>query len=157
MTALLAANPFLESVQRSLNEDVDNTELAVFGISILCFLLVLLVAARFFNQDRSAGREPEVDYLTVLVDLLGLSEEDRRDLCRVATAAGLAQPAAILLTPANFAHAIRHPGLGRPDPALLRRMDDLSRRLFGTTLVQPPEATATQKPSVREHQTVAGV
>jgi hypothetical protein len=137
MTTLLAANPFLESVHRSLNEDVDSTELAVFGISILCFLLVLLVAARLFNQEKTAGREPEVDYLTVLVDLLGLSEEDRRDLRRVAAGAGLAQPAAILLTPANFAHAIGHPGLGRPDPAFVRRMDDLSRRLFGTPLVQP--------------------
>lgn len=137
MIAFASDNPFLDSVRRSLNSGVDNTELAVFALSVLCFLLVLMVAARIFNQEKPVTREPEVDYLTVLVDLLGLSEEDRRDLRRMSVVTGLAQPAAILLTPANFAHAVRHPRLGRSDPAFLRRMDDLSQRLYGERLAPP--------------------
>ena len=63
-------------------------------------------------------------------------EAELRDLRTVAAQAHLTQPAALLLSPANLAHALEAAQARQGDPQLRLRVDELSRRLFGSA---PPK------------------
>lgn len=139
MNTLLANSPLLDSIRHSLTAGPDKTELTILAVSVAVFLIVLVVVARYFNADKPKPPRPKVDYLTLLVDLLGLTEEDRHDLQRMARVIGMEQPAAMLLAPGNLAHAVRHPRLGPPEREFIKRMNDLSQRLFDQPLPPPAE------------------
>ncbi len=131
---LLAANAFLKSIQSALTENDDQSDLAIFGLSVLAFLVVVALVGRYLNPENRRRGNTRVDYLTAAVDMLGLTEQDRRDLLRIARVVELETPATMLLTPANFAAAVHHPETGGRDAELLSRMHDLCRRLFDAPL-----------------------
>lgn len=138
----LATNPLLDSIRDALSSGPQNTETVAFVVGVVAFLLLVMLAARFFGRERGVAAEPQVDYLTLAVDVLGLSESDRRDLQRIARQAGLQQPAAMLLSPANLAHAAASAPEIDSDPELRERLDQLCLRLFETPLPdlqQPPD------------------
>lgn len=133
----LASDALLESIRGALRSGPRSTEVLALLAGLLAFILLLLIVWRVFNRERPAA-EPRVDYLTLAVDLLGLSESDRRDLQRIARRAGLDSPAAMLLSPENLTRAVQLALPAENDPALHERLDDLCRRLFDVPLPQVP-------------------
>ena len=130
----LGGHPLLKSIRDTLTAGPQRAETVGFLIGLAASLLLIIVLAHFFGRERRATAVPRVDYLTLAVDLLGLSESDRRDLRRIARQAGLEQPAAMLLSPANLAHAATPLLRAANDGKLRRRIEQLSARLFDAPL-----------------------
>lgn len=127
---LLAQNALLDSIKNAFSTGPSTTELIGFivGSGLIISLIVLL--ARLHAKSDGRDAEPAVDYLTVAVDVLGLSEADRRLLHKIAARAELRQPAAMLLSPQNFSRAAAPMYRAGLDHAGRRRVEDLCRRLF---------------------------
>jgi hypothetical protein len=98
---------------------------------------LVLLLARSSGQTQGTQVEVRTDYLTLAVDLLELSEGDRRDLQRITRAAELKQPAAVLLSPMNLARAAAAAMNEEPDQELRGRLEQLCRRLFDEPLPDP--------------------
>lgn len=130
-------NPLLESIRRALTEGPQTTETVVFVVSMVTFALLIIVAGRLFAHDRGPAVEPQVDYLTLAVDVLGLSESDRLDLQKVARQAGLEQPVAMLLSPANLARAAAAALAVETRGELRQQLERLCLRLFEVPLPDP--------------------
>lgn len=121
-----------QGFERSATED-NTTAIGVLLIAVgLCGLLGILSQ---ILQRRQTGRS--VDYLGRTARVVGLSRRELRMLRKVAKAARLRQPAAMLLSPANLAHgvALALPPQGKP--RLRQRMDGICRRIFGQPLPAP--------------------
>jgi len=133
MTTLLAGTDVFQSIQRSFATGPRTSDVVTLLVGICVLLLIVLLASRFLNRDdpRPAGRP---DYLTIAVDLLGLSEEVRRDLLYLAERSESEPAVSMLLTPANLAAAAARAGNPDDDPALFQRLNKLSLDLFGTNL-----------------------
>jgi len=137
----LANQALLDSIRDALSSGPDATESMVFGIGLLAFFLLISVAARCLGRERHTSHERRVNYLTLAVDLLGLSEAERRDLETLARLAGFEQPAAIMLSPANLARAVARTAAAPQHDRLHERAEQLCLRLFGSRLPAPePEA-----------------
>lgn len=103
---------------------------AVLGMGLVVVLVIYRVAARN-AAPRVKTRE---DYLTMAVDLLGLTEDERRDLVLLSHAARLPQPVTVLMSPANLGRAVLQSGAR--DAALHHRLEPLCQKLFGVPLTQ---------------------
>ena len=101
---------------------------------VLVVALLLLAARRFFDQERSANQDAQVDYLAVAADTLGLSAADRRVLSQLAERSHAVEPAAMLLTPRNLAAALERATSDARDPDLRAQIDGICQRLFGIEL-----------------------
>jgi len=115
--------------------------LYLLGATLLVILLYTLLKRR---PRRHVARG--TDYMAYGARLLRLDRSELRDLRTVATQACLTQPAALLLSPANLAHALGASQARRNDPQLRQRVDALSIRMFGSPLPkpqQPPTDTAS--------------
>jgi hypothetical protein len=137
LLGLLAKHPLLDSIRDALTSGPRGTETLALVLGLAGLVLVIVIAARLFGSERSRPTDTHVDYLTIAVDVLGLSEEDRRLLQQVARRAGLEQPVAMLLSPQNLAHAAAPTLAVGDDERLRERLDQLSRQLFGTPLPSP--------------------
>lgn len=133
----LATDALLDSIRNAFKTGPQSTETVGFLVGLLAFVVLIVVAWRVFSRERSAADEPQTDYLTLAVDLLGLSESDRRDLQKIAHRAGLDQPSAMLLSPANLARAASPALLEEHDRELRERLGGLCQRLFDTPLPDP--------------------
>ncbi len=133
----LAYNSLLESISRALSAGPERTEVLLFLCGAVGLIFLILLLARMFESESGAEVEPRTDYLTLAVDLLGLSESDRRDLQRIARAAKLTQPAALLLSPMNLARAVALAPETAHDQELRGRLEQLCLRLFDAPLLDP--------------------
>ena len=138
----LADQPLLQSIQQALTSGPDANETIVFAVGLVAFVLLILVAARCFARERRAGSQPQIDYLTLAVDLLGLSERDRHDLETIARLAGLEQPAVMLLSPGNLACSLAAAPPSRIEGPLRERVGQLCMRLFDMPLPAPDGSPA---------------
>ena len=139
---LLASNPLLESISETLNTGPQAVESLLFLSGAVALAILVFLAARFFGRAPSDEMDSRVDYLTLAVDVLGLSESDRRDLRKIARRAQLKRPAAMLLSPANLARAAAVTCEIEDGEELHRRIEQLCVRLFDTPLPgreQPPD------------------
>jgi len=134
----LAVHPLLDSIRDTLTSGPKNAESVAFIVGVVAFVLLVVVAARVFGRERGAAAQHQVDYLTIAVDVLGLSESERRDLQKIARRAGLQQPVAMLLSPANLAQAAAAAEIEH-DPHFRPWLDELCQRLFETPLPDPQE------------------
>jgi hypothetical protein len=141
----VAGQPLLDSIRKALTAGPQTDETVAFLVGVAALVLLVVVSARCFGRPRSTGGKSRVDYLTPAVDVLGLSESDRRDLQRIARRAGLEQPVAMLLSPANLARAAAPTLAAENDDELRRRIEHLCVRLFDTPLPDP-ERLAQRRP-----------
>jgi hypothetical protein len=135
--AVLADSSILESAGRALSAGPERTETLLFASAAGILILIILLLARVFAREPGEDGGPRNDYLTDAVDLLGLSESDRRDLQRIAKLADLAQPAAMLLSPMNLARAAAATPEIRNDRELRRRIERLCLSVFDAPLPDP--------------------
>jgi hypothetical protein len=133
----LANSSILESAGRALSAGPERTETVLFACGAALLILLILLLARLFGRDPSEELESRTDYLTLAVDLLGLSESDRRDLQRIAKNAELKQPVAMLLSPMNLAQGAASTLATENDPELRTRLERLCLWVFDAPL---PEA-----------------
>ncbi|MFQ5804987.1 MAG: hypothetical protein ACE5I3_00905 [Phycisphaerae bacterium] len=133
----LGGQPPLEAIRNALTAGPQTTETMVLLAGLVAVLLLIVLCARYFDPERRAVAEPQPDYLAGAVEVLGLSERDRRDLQRIARQAGLEQPVAMLLSPANLAHAAGPTLNTENDGELRRRIEHLCARLFDVPLPDP--------------------
>jgi hypothetical protein len=137
LTRPLGGHPRLEAIRDALNTGPDRSEIVLLVVGLVAFLLLIVLAPRLFGRARRPAAAQRIDYLTPAVDLLGLSESDRRDLQRIARRAGLTHPAAMLLSPANLAQAAAPLLADDTDGELRRRIEQLCLRLFDAPLPEP--------------------
>jgi hypothetical protein len=126
---------FFEGLRNAVTNTYDPTDAALFWGAAVGLLIVIIIVARACTRREMKAVEPRKDYLPVFVDLLGLTEEDRRMLVRIAGAAQLAEPAAMLLSPQNFARAAAALDVGARETHA-EAIASISQRLFGAAL--PP-------------------
>jgi hypothetical protein len=130
----------LERLGSGFKGEAANNELFVFVVGAVVVLVVLLLALHYLTRKRESKAKARPDYLAAATRILGLTREERANLARLAARARWAHPAAMLLSPANLAHAC-HKGMpAAGDAELYRRVDALCRKLFDQPL---PEATAS--------------
>lgn len=97
-------------------------------------ILLLALAKRFLQRRTEAPVIPQRDFLAEAMVELDLSAQERQDLERVALRARLEQPAAMLFSPANLAHALKRAFTESMDSALQQRLSGLALKLFGEPL-----------------------
>jgi len=130
----------LRAFRDALTATHDPRTIVLSLLGLAAFILLLGLVARHYTRETVAA-PASPDYLTLAVDLLGLSEQTRRDLRLIAQRAKLEQPAAMLLSPANLASAAARAFRPHDNPGLFERLEQLSRRLFGQPLPVPPPIT----------------
>lgn len=122
-----------EAFFRGLRDAVSNTydpkQAAIFWGCVLAFFIAIAIIARQVTRRETAVVAPKKDYLTFVVDLLGLSETERRCLLQISQMCNPAEPAAMLLSPANFSSAVNalEPHQRKGLDATIRQ---LNQRLF---------------------------
>jgi hypothetical protein len=139
--AQLDQSGWAEAFRRGFQEEVSDTHSYTVLIAIAAMCGVLL-AVRLLRPPNN-GATASIDYLAEAARRVGLGRTELQDLQNVARRASLSHPAAMLLSPANLTHAVQS-ALGQADdPPLRRRLDRLSRSLYGVPL---PDASTLQSP-----------
>lgn len=130
MSGLLGEAPeFFHAVRDALVTGPSAGEVGLFYGSIFGAVVLLLALIRVFGT--SGKREtPAPDYLTLAVDALGLTEQDRRDLHTLARRSRVTPPGVMLVSPRNLALVLQECETVHVDPELRRRAGALCRRLF---------------------------
>ena len=134
---VVAQEEILEAIRRGLNTKPAIEQWLMLLLGAVCVVGLLFLARRYMNRDDQPKHEPARDYLSEAFTVLDLNHTQREDLRRLATRARLFEPVAILLSPANLAHALDRILDGQDDPALRQRYDTLSIELFGKPLPKP--------------------
>jgi hypothetical protein len=134
----------LQSIRNALNAGpkTDETLTVLFGVVLL--IGVIAVCARYLNPENRSKAQRRLDIVRQAADVLGLNEQERADIRRVAKGAALSSPASILLSPANLAAATERALRRTPDPELRRRLERLSLKLFGVRLPEVRAARAEE-------------
>lgn len=122
---------FLDGLKKYVDTSYDPQSALYFWGAALVVVLALVLIARYSTRRETRAEKPRVDQLVLAVDLLGLSEDDRRDLQSLAREARIREPAALLLAPQVLANAV---AAAPANSARTRRLDDLSRRMFDEPL-----------------------
>jgi hypothetical protein len=113
-----------------------NNDLFAAVVGTVALLAVVALVLYFLGRRRRHKIKPRPNYLAEAGRILGLTREERSSLKRLAARAQLPYAAAMLLSPANLAHALHRNAPGAGDVLLQSRVEALSLRLFG----QPPHA-----------------
>jgi hypothetical protein len=136
-----------ESLRQGFTKGVDSNTMMGFGVGLVAAAVVVVIIAKLLHRDRPERSRPLQDYLMLAVDLLGLSEDERRDLTVVAGAARLRQPVIMLLSPANLGRAVLK--AGTRDPALHHRLDLLCQKMFDVPLTHALAAAIQRNQSAQ--------
>ncbi|MBI5863990.1 MAG: hypothetical protein HZB38_05700 [Planctomycetes bacterium] len=124
---------FFEGLRNAVSNTYSPSSALLFwGAALIFIIFIALIARHATRRERQAIPE-KPNYLTRAVDLLGLSEEDRRNLTTLAAAANLSEPASMLVTPLNFAHAVAALDATRRKQ-LAAPLTELSCKLFGAAI-----------------------
>jgi len=144
----LAEMEFLRAIRDGMNAEPTVGETALFFGAASALLLTLMIAAQLGRRPRPKGPTPR-QRLTAAIDVLGLPEQTRRDLSRIAKRRKTLEPVALLLSPCNLARALYDDAALHHDARLMQRMDALARRLFDEALPakNPPHAAQSESHS----------
>jgi hypothetical protein len=134
VATLLGQNPFFQSLQDAVSVGPSSDEVFWFWCAAAVLAVLVGIGIRYATRRDAPRALQKTDYLTLFVDVLGLSEEDRRALARIAVAAKLEEPGVMLLSPRNLACAVAAATFDDPTHALRDQIDQLCTRMFGTPL-----------------------
>ena len=139
----------LESIRTEMRSGPDPTHLVIVVVGFVALLGVVVLCARFLSRDSASPIEPPLDYFTLGLEQLELNREETHDLRRIVDLANLTNPASMLLSPANLAHALSEVLADTDDPPLRGRCDRLCRKLFGEPLPDVSTARSEGQPTAR--------
>lgn len=137
----------LEKLRQGFLERPSGEQQLEFWGYVLAFLSFVAICVKIAMRKPGAPKPPKkFDYLTVAVDVLGLSELDRRMLLRISSRAGLDQPAAMLLSPMNLAHALHEARTNGAPADVVATAERLCKQLFDSPLpaYEPPKKNVGQ-------------
>lgn len=134
----------LESLRRGFNPNLGDEMRSMMWVLATCIIacLVLLMLARVAERARPrqhTGPQKPADLFSRAADIVGLTRQEQRLVRRLAEHGGVAQPTALLLTPACFASCARAAQHAEPDPNRDVHARDLGVRLFGVNPLAAPE------------------
>jgi len=124
----------LKSIRDALNAGPESGETLTVLVGVVLLIGVVAVCARYLNPENRSRVQRRFDILRQAAEVLGLNEQERADVSRVAKRAALTSAASMLLSPANLAAAAEGALRRTPDPELRQRLDRLSQKLFGVPL-----------------------
>lgn len=124
---------FFRSLRNAVTNTYDPTQALLFWSCVVLVMVIIGVIARHCTRKETQIDTPKTDYLSLAVDFLGLTEDDRRDVARLATAAGVDEPLAILLSPQSLAKAVDSVE-PQERAAIRKRVDLLLQKLFDQRL-----------------------
>ena len=128
---VLAEGDIFEALGRGLRDGPSRSSLLVLGLAAAALIALLVVIARFSSRKPHGAAEEEVDIHGKLLDLLDLEPIERKDLDFVAAhLGGACAPAALLLSPRNFALGVEQASPDAPDDARRSRLNKLCKKLF---------------------------
>ncbi len=144
---LLALSSRLDAISSGVQRTPDASGLLALAAGGLALLLLLLVAARVFETRPAEAVHQPTNIVRDILGHLALSGEERRTLLKLAQLTGLPEPAAMLLSPANFLQAIKRLPTQEDQSQWMRLADPICARLFGVHL---PGAPKTAKDNMLE-------
>lgn len=127
----------LRAMGKGLNTAPSSTELLWFAFSAVALIALLLFMRTIFLKPEAKPKRRGPDLFDRALRELDLSRDDRDILSQVARAARLTDPAAILLSPANLAHALDRLPIDNEGNTLRRQVNSVSVRLFERPLPSP--------------------
>lgn len=128
---VLAEDDIFEALGRGLRDGPSGRSLLMFVLFAAALIAVFIVIIRYSSRKPHAATEHEVDIHGKLLDLLDLEPIERKDLDFVAAHLGDGcAPAALLLSPRNFALGVQQASPDAPDDARRSRLDQLCKKLF---------------------------
>lgn len=142
-------NALIESIRTEMRSGPDPTHLIIVGVGFLALVAVVVLCARFLGRDSTSPIEPQLDYFALGLEQLALNREEERDLRQIVDLANLTNPASMLLSPANLAHAANEALARTDDPQLRGRCDRMCRKLFGEPMPDVPAAHSDGQPEIR--------
>lgn len=133
LLAQARAEPKYEGIRRAFSGSPNEPEFWMLVGGLFAISLAIVIVARLARRHPPEPPAREV-YLKQAIDVLGLSEAERRTLLDVAERAQLDEPAAMLLTPANLEYALRRALQARPDGTLRQRVEGICKRIHEALL-----------------------
>ena len=128
---VLAQDDTFEALGRGLRDGPSGRSLLMFGVAAAMLIAVFIVITRYSSRKPRSAVDDEVDVRAKLLDLLELGPAEREDLDFVTANLGEAfAPAAVLLSPRNFALGVQQAGPGASDDARRSRLNELCLKLF---------------------------
>lgn len=124
----------LHAIERGLRTGPSGDSFIWLGAAVLALVTLLLMVWRIFGREGRDKLRAGPDMLALALDKLGLKGAERELLKTVARRANLAEPAAMIMSPANLKYALTLALSGGGDPAWRRQVERLSRQLFGEGL-----------------------
>lgn len=127
----LSRSERLQAIGNELNAGATANELLWFIVSAIALLALLLFVRKIYVKPEIKVERRGPDLFDRAIRELDLSKEDRELLTQVARAARLSDPVAVLLSPANLAHALeRMPSDNNDSSSLRRQVNSVCLRLF---------------------------
>lgn len=127
----------VDALRRAFQIPVESNGPLMLLLAAFAVLALLLLAWRLFLWGRKAQAESRPDLFRSAVQVLQLTDSQAAWLRSVADRAGVTQPTAIFLSPANLAHALEAAALRPAETDKRTEMDELCVSLFDAPL---PEA-----------------
>lgn len=126
---------FLEAIGRALREGPSGQALIVFALGTAAVITLITLVVRLSSYRSKPAIEKKIDVLSSLLNLLALDSTEREDLQFViAHRTDGCDPAAMLLSPANFAAGVDMACASAEDESRRSRLDKICVKLFD----QPP-------------------
>ena len=128
---VIAQDDIFEALGRGFRDGPSGRSLLEFGLTTTVLITIFIVIIRYSSRKPRRAIQDEVDIRGKLLDLLELTPAERDDLDFVVAHVGDAYaPAALFLSPRNFALGVQQASLDAADDARHSRLDELCRKLF---------------------------
>lgn len=132
----------LRAMGNGLKTAPSTSELLWFAFSVVALIALLLFMRMIFVKPESKPQRRGPDLFDRALRELDLPRADCEILSQVARSARLSDPAAILLSPANLAHALERLPVDNEGNTLRRQVNSVSLRLFERPLPTPKRTDA---------------
>ena len=129
----------LEALKKGFEAQADRSDLLIGLLVATALLGIIAMLVRWRGGGGHSEHRIEVNHLREALSRVELTEGQRRLVVQLAQRAKLRHPAAMLLSPANFGHALELAGLTPPGDERYRDAAAICRKLFDSD----PVHTAT--------------
>lgn len=128
----LSQEQALGALKKGFETQADRSDLLVGLLVAAALLGIVAMLVRWRRSSFQAEQRVEVNYLREALSRAELTDGQRRLVVQLAQRAKLRHPTTMLLSPANFGHALDLAGLTPPGDEHYREAATVCRKLFDT-------------------------